>query len=164
MANAAKPEDAQTGTADGSQVPTPSPAAQRRRDDRHPVRVRAATATIDPVHDLARNQSCYQTSIDDHVLNISRRGLGLITAQPPNVGTRLWVELDFESEERPVELVGRACWTRVDYEPGRSGARPVCAVGIELLGGSPTALDRFDRCLAELREGDTLVAAPRALG
>ena len=164
MAKPAGPEDAETGAVDGDHMATPSPATERRRDDRLAVRVRAATATIDPVHDLARNVSCFQTSVDDRVLNVSRRGLGLRTTQPPNVGTRLWVELDFGSEERPVELVGRTCWTRVDYEPGSSGARPVCVVGIELLGGSPNALDRFDRCLAELRGSETSVAAPRALG
>jgi hypothetical protein len=117
---------------------------------RRATRYRASTATIDPVHDPATRTTCYQTSEDARVRNVSRRGMCLVSQQPPSVGTRIWVQIHLNDQAKPVELIGRTCWTRVEYEQGELGGRPICAVGIELMGGSSTSLDRFDRFLSEL--------------
>ena len=48
-------------------------------------------------------------------------------------------------EREPIELIARTCWTRVEFEPGESGARAVGIVGLEFIGGSPAALDRYEQ-------------------
>lgn len=142
--------------------PATQSGSERRRDSRFGARCRAATQTIDPLHDPATGSSFYQTTDDDWVANVSRRGICIVSSQPPAIGTRLLVQIRIDGDERPVEVVGRACWTRVEFERGAHGARALCAVGIEVLGGSPQSLDRYDRSIAE-RSGSS-VAAPEGLG
>jgi hypothetical protein len=74
------------------------------------------------------------------------------------------VQIHVPGEPKPIELVGRTCWGRIEHEPGEVGARAVAAVGIELLGGSPKNLNRYER-LAELESGaGPPLAAPGGLG
>ena len=78
------------------------------------------------------------------------------------------LQIQLPDDPRPIELVGRACWTRVEFEPGETGARPVCLVGIEVMGGAPRAIERYERTLSAL-EGlecpeETPVARPPGVG
>ncbi len=137
----------------------------RRRDHRVDTSFGASTTFVDAVRDPVTHEMCYTTSEEDSVLNVSRRGAGLRCVQPPEIGSRVLLEIHPPSETRPIEVMGRACWTRVEYVPGRHGARAVAAVGIEFLGGSSRALDRYESWLAELASAtETSVAAPPALG
>jgi hypothetical protein len=80
------------------------------------------------------------------------------------VGTRVLLEIFVPGDARPLDLVGRARWTRVAYEHGDTGARPRASVGIEIVGGSPTALDRYERALARLSDAaGASVATPDGL-
>jgi hypothetical protein len=122
---------------------------EQRRETRIPSQLRVTTATIDPVADPVTGERVFQTSDEDATVNLSRRGICLVATRAPDVGTRVLVELHIP-EERPVELIGRTRWTRVEFEPGIGGARPTCLVGIEVLGGSPRAIERFEASIREL--------------
>ena len=63
---------------------------------------------------------------------------------------------------RTIEVVARTRWTRVEFEPGIQGARAVAAVGVELVGGSRGALDRFESCVSNHQR--KVVAGPEGLG
>ncbi len=137
----------------------------RRRDDRIYTSFGVSTTFVDAVRDPVTHGICYTTSEEDSVLNVSRRGAGLRCVRPPEIGTRLLLEIHPPGQTRPIEVMARACWTRVEYVPGQHGARAVAAVGIEFLGGSSRALDRYESWLAQLASGmETSVAAPPALG
>jgi hypothetical protein len=136
-----------------------------RREPRLSAGLRVATTTMDPVRDAVTHEICYQISEHDRTLNLSRRGLRLRCERPPEVGTRLLLQIQPEDEEAPIEVIGRTCWTRVEYQPGSEGARPYAAVGVELVGGSRRALSRYGRCLAELNDSaPDSVAPPAASG
>ena len=137
--------------------------AERRRDERIFAALRVATTFVDPVRDPITREVCYQMSDEDTMLNMSRRGAGLHCVRPPEVGTRLLLEIRPPGLGRSFEMMGRTCWTRVEYVPGAHGARAVAAVGVELIGGSPAALDRYESWLARLGSVDRSVAGPPTL-
>ena len=147
-------------------VPQRNPAVDCRRETRTEVALVVNTSSIDPLSDPITGRSCYQASHSDITLNLSRRGVCLRCATPPSVGARLLLEIQMPGEDSPVEVVGRTCWARVEFVPGeKGGARAVARVGVELLGGSATALDRYERCLAQLRsDSEALVATSEGVG
>ena len=133
-----------------------------RRDPRTHVALRVAMTSIDPLHDPVTGERSYQVSEDNRVLNLSRRGICVRCTRPPEIGSRVLLAIHVPGEPRPVEVIGRTCWTRVEFVPGEEGgARAVAAAGIELMGGSRAAMDRYDRTLSEF-ESDP-VATSRAL-
>lgn len=160
------------------QIPIAEPTAQRleteiarparperRIDTRLERSVAASFTTIDPVRDSASGALFYDTSEEEVVLNVSRRGLCLRCERPPAVGTRLLIEMRLPSESDRADMIGRVCWTRVEYTPGAHGARAVALVGIELLGGSAAALDSYDRSLGRLlQNAKAAVATQEAVG
>jgi hypothetical protein len=126
---------------------------ERRRERRQISRLRVSTTAIDPVRDPVTGATYYESSDDSSLINLSRRGVCLRSPRPPPVATRLILQIHVPGENRPIELVGRTCWGRIEHEPGQVGARAVAAVGIEVVGGSSRDLDRYDRTLAELETG-----------
>lgn len=142
-----------------------SPQPCKRRDDRIHARLSASTTFIDPVRDPVTNELCYHASAEDAIFSLSRRGAGMICEHPPLVGTRLLVQIRTPEERTPIEMVGRTCWTRVRYVSGRHGARAVAAVGVEFIGGTRKALDRYESWLSRLADvDDSSVATPEATG
>jgi hypothetical protein len=136
----------------------------RRRATRTRASLRASTATVDAIPD-GHGGSCYQASEEDVVVNVSRRGVCLVSERPPRIGTRIWMQVHAPGDAQPVEVVGRARWTNVRFSPGVQGGRARCAVGVEVLGGAASALDRFDRIVSSLeRESNHAVAGPEPLG
>ncbi len=138
---------------------TPSPGVVRkRRTPRYPTGLRVSTESIDPVRDPVTGETFFHTSEDDCLVNVSRNGLRLRAERAPSVGTRVLVRVHLP-DESSIDLIGRARWSRVEVEPGSSPQRATCGVGVELLGGSRRALDRFESLLAEL---DSDVSDPLA--
>lgn len=136
----------------------------RRRDARIFATGCVATTFIDPVWDPVTNETCYNECDEDAVVNLSRRGAALRCERPPHIGTRLL--LSFRTPEgAPIEVIGRTCWTRVEFVPGEHGARAIAAIGVEFVGASDTSFDRYERWLADLAGNDNaFVARPPALG
>lgn len=134
----------------------------QRREPRVSAGLRVSTTTMDPVRDAVTHEICYQICEDDTTLNLSRRGVRLRCERPPEVGTRLLLQIQAKGEETPIEVIGRTCWTRVEYQPGSEGARPYAAVGVELVGGSRRALTRYGHCLARLKDSTAVSVAPSA--
>ncbi len=134
------------------------PGASRRRDPRVSADLEVSTSTIDSVPDGATGEACFHAS-DDSVVNVSRRGACLLSDTPPSVGTRLLVQLRVPGQARSIDLVGRTRWTRVEFRPGKVGARPLCVFGIEIIGGTPTALDRLEDALAGLEPAENASVA-----
>jgi hypothetical protein len=146
------------------QTPTQRSASERRGDSRLATDLRATLVSVDPVPDGASARGSYWSSDADAVENASRRGICLHCERPPAVGTRLVLELFAPGETRPIDLVGRARWTRVEFQRGSRGARALAKVGVEIMGGSPTSLDRWDRALEDLAvRGLASVATPEGL-
>lgn len=121
----------------------PLPEVNRRTELRSESLLRVSTATIDPVADPVTGERIFQSSEEDSLLNASRRGVCLLADRPPTIGTRLLLQIHLPDEAAPISLVGCTRWTRVEFQPGDFGARVQCRVGIEILGGSRTALDRY---------------------
>ena len=94
----------------------------------------------------------YDVADDDETTNLSRRGLCIRCERPPEIGSRVLVQLRFP-DEAPIDVVGLARWTRVVFVPGEHGARAAALVGLELLGGAPRALERYGRALGRLARG-----------
>ena len=134
---------------------------QRRRERRVPSEMRVGTSTIDAVRDPVTGAFCYSDNQDDVAVDVSPSGLRLRCARPPSVGTRMVVHMR-DDAGAAFDVVGRTRWIRVEFEPGVQGARAIAAVGIELVGGSRTALDRFEKCVS--RHQQDLVAEAEALG
>lgn len=130
-------------------MPDPS-IRNTRSESRVAAPFRVASTTIDPVHDLATGGRSYSVSEDDRVLDVSRRGLCMRAASPPDVGTRVLLQLELDDAHEVVDLIGTVRWTRVEYERGEYGGRAVADVGVELLGGSESALRRYDEACANL--------------
>jgi hypothetical protein len=123
----------------------------KRRDPRVPLLLPVITATIDAVLDPVTGERVFQTSDEDSTLDVSRRGLCLRASRPPAVGTRVLLQLRVLEDAETIELVGRARWTRVEFEPGEAGARLACRVGLEVMGGAPRALARYESSLQRLQ-------------
>jgi len=145
------------------------PAVQRRGELRTNLSLRAERTTIDAVRDPITGELYYDIADDDQTQNLSRRGLCIRCERPPEVGTRVLVQLRLPGEA-PIDVVGLARWTRVVFVPGEHGARAAALVGLELLGGPPRALERYGRALGKLARGaakademnsESAVASPR---
>ncbi len=147
----------QTPSPDGSDRPGSS-VVRKRRTLRYPTSLRVSTETIDPVRDPVTGETFFHTSDDDRLVDVSRNGLRLRADWVPSVGTRVLVRVHLP-DESSVDLIGRTRWSRVEVEPGSIPQRATCGVGVELLGGSRRALDRFESLLAEL---DSAVPNPLA--
>jgi hypothetical protein len=126
-----------------------APAAQRRTDDRTELSLRVKRSSIDPTRDRVTHELFYDVADEDETTNLSRRGLCIRCERPPEIGSRVLVQLRLPGEE-PVDVVGLARWSRVAYVPGQHGARAVALVGLELLGGAPRSLERYGRALGRI--------------
>lgn len=135
---------------------------EKRREPRVSAQILVGTSTIDPVFDPVTGERCYAAADDDLALDLSRRGLRLRCASPPEVGTRIVLNIPDDRGDKPIQLVGCARWTQVEFERGEHGARAIASVGIELVGGTFKALDRFERCVSRYQAN--LVDGPEALG
>jgi hypothetical protein len=122
--------------------------------------MRVGTSTIDPVFDPVTQERCYAAADDDVAVDVSRRGLRLLCERPPAIGTRIVVHIADEGD-KPIEVVGCARWTQVEFTRGEHGARAVAAVGIELIGGTLRALDRFEQYVS--RQQANLIDGPETL-
>jgi hypothetical protein len=144
------------------------PLPERRRELRLGVHLRVRTTSVDPVLDRTTRSRCYQTSEDDAVLDLSRRGARLRCARLPAIGTRLLLGFLLPGDALAVELIACVRWARTEFIPGDHGARAVAAVGVEIVGGSERALTRFESALAELERRDprarSALATPFSLG
>jgi len=126
-----------------------APRPSRRSDERTDLSLRVQRSSIDAVRDPVTGELFYDVSSEDETTNLSRRGLCIRCERPPEIGTRVLVQLRLP-DEAPVDVVGLARWSRVAYVPGEHGARAVALVGLELLGGPPRALERYGRALGKL--------------
>ena len=135
---------------------------EQRREPRVVSEMRVGTSTIDPVFDPVTRARCYSAADDDVAIDLSRRGLRLRCSQPPQIGTRIVIHIPGDGAGKGIEVVGCARWTAVEFEPGAHGARAIAAVGIELVGGTLKALDRFEQCVS--RHQANLVAGSDTLG
>ncbi len=137
---------------------------QRRGDTRTDATLQVELTAIDASRDPATGELYFATSPDERTENLSRRGMCVRCDRPPAIGTRVLLQVRLPGE-RPVDVIGRTRWTRVEFEPGQHGARAFARVGIELLGGAPRALERYDRALGRLESSAsddprTAVASP----
>ncbi len=136
-------------------------AVQRRTDARTAVSLQVELTSIDASRDLATGELYFATSADERTENLSRRGMCVRCERPPGIGTHVLLQLRLPGES-PVDVIGQTRWTRVEFEPGQHGARAFALVGIELLGGAPRALARYDRALSRLEILDENPRAPVA--
>ncbi len=137
--------------------------ARRRVEDRVEVQFAIALTAIDPQHDPVTGEIFYETGDAVCVINASPRGICLRCTHAFATGTRLLLELGLGIDPMPVEVSARVCWSRVQYESGAHGGRPVAAVGVELQGGSRDAFERYERSLEGLVEAAS-VAGREATG
>jgi hypothetical protein len=138
-----------------------APAAQRRADARTEASLQVALTSIDPSRDRTTGELYFATSSDERTRNLSRRGMCVRCERPPAIGTRVLLQVRLPGEAA-VDVIGQTRWTRVEFEPGDHGARAVALVGIELLGGAPRALARYDRALGRLESLDDPSRSPVA--
>ena len=138
--------------------------AECRHDPRIQVDLMVKTATIDPVPDRVTQRRAYQVCDDDRIADISRRGVRLLSTQPPEPGTRVLLQLSLSLDLRPLDLIGKVRWTRVELDPPAT-TPTIADVGIEVVGGSDSALNRFDEAYAALILGQRQsVATTQTLG
>lgn len=137
----------------------------QRRDVRHPTNATLKTVAIDPSRDPVRGTPYYESDNPGQLLNLSRRGICARVQRPPTVSQRVLVELFLPNEERSIELIGRTCWGRVEFERGQIGARALAMIGIEVIGGSAQNIARYDAIVSTLEDAtERSLAAERALG
>jgi len=122
---------------------------QRRADARREATLQVELTSIDASRDPATGEIYFATSPDERTENLSRRGMCLRCERPPAIGARVLLQVRIPGEA-PVDVIGQTRWTRIEFEPGLHGARAFARVGIELLGGAPRALERYDRALGRL--------------
>ena len=146
-----------------------APDPQRRGDERTALSLRVQRSSIDASRDPVTGAFYYDVADDDETTNLSRRGLCIRCERPPEIGSRVLVQLRLP-DEAPIDVVGLARWARVVFVPGQHGGRAAALVGLELLGGAPRALERYGRALSRLARGaataeepnsTTAVASPR---
>jgi hypothetical protein len=147
----------QTSRADRADASWNQGVLQRRTDARTPATLEVEVFSIDPARDRESGEPYYALALDERTENLSRRGLCLRCERPPEIGARVLLQVRLP-QEAPIDVVGLARWTSVAYEPGTHGGRAFARVGIELLGGAPRALERWDRALTRLER--TSVASP----
>ncbi len=134
---------------------------QRRADTRTAATLAVELTSIDASRDRTTGELYFATSSDERTTNLSRRGMCVRCERPPAIGTRVLLQVRLPGEA-PVDVIGQARWTRVGFEPGEHGARAIALVGIELLGGAPRALARYDRALGRLELLDDPTRPPVA--
>jgi hypothetical protein len=138
-------------------------ALQRRNDARTAASLPVGVTSIDASRDPATGQTYFAISPDERTENLSRRGLCVRCERPPAVGTRILLQVRLPGEAS-IDVIGQTRWTRIEFEPGQHGARAFARVGIELLGGAPRALERYDRALGRLESfstpNESAVASP----
>jgi hypothetical protein len=139
------------------EAPRALPPLQRRVDARTDATLDVEVFSIDPSRDRETGELFFALSLDERTENLSRRGLCVRCERPPEIGARVLLQVRVP-QEPPIDVVGLARWTSVAYEPGTHGGRAFARVGIELLGGAPRALERWDRALARLSQPS--VASP----
>lgn len=122
---------------------------QRRSDTRIHADLRLELTSIDASRDGATGQVFFATSADERTRNLSRRGMCVRCERPPAIGSRVLLQLRLPGDSS-VDVIGRIRWARVEFEPGEHGSRAFALVGIELLGGAPRSLARYDRALGQL--------------
>ena len=147
-----------TGARDDARGTEP---VQRRTDTRTAASLQVELTAIDASRDLATGELYFATSADERTENLSRRGMCVRCERPPAIGTHVLLQLRLPGET-PVDVIGQTRWTRVEFEPGEHGARAFALVGIELLGGAPRALARYDRVLGRLEMRDDTPRTPVA--
>jgi hypothetical protein len=146
-----------------------APAPQRngfeRTSRRFAVSLPVSFTSIDPLRDPASGQLYYDTSEREELLNVSLRGACLRVERAPEDGTRLLLRVRPPGTSRPVDLIARTRWSRVEYLPGEHAARASAVVGLELIGGSREALDLYECGVQNLHDpASDLLAAPEASG
>jgi len=134
---------------------------QRRTDTRTDASLRVELTSIDASRDRATGELYFATNPDEVTQNLSRRGMCVRCERPPAIGARVLLQVRLPGEA-PVDVIGQTRWTRVEFEPGEHGARAFALVGIELLGGAPRALARYDRALGRLEVLDETPRSPVA--
>lgn len=122
---------------------------QRRYDERTALSLRVQRSSIDPARDPVTGATFYDVADDDETTNLSRRGLCIRCDRPPEIGSRVLVQLRLP-DEAPIDVVGLARWSQVVFVPGQHGGRAAALVGLELMGGAPRALERYGRALGRL--------------
>jgi len=142
----------QPGEAEQTRLAAPDP--QRRGDERTALSLRVQRSSIDAARDPVTGAFYYDVADDDETTNLSRRGLCIRCDRPPEIGSRVLVQLRLP-DEAPIDVVGLARWTRVVFVPGQHGARAAALVGLELLGGAPRSLERYGRALGRLSRAAT---------
>jgi hypothetical protein len=137
----------------------------RRRSQRHAVSLRVDFSTIDPARDRRTGELYYDVGENEELLDLSVRGGCIRMDRAPGNGTRLTLRVRASGGGEPIDLIARTRWSRVDFVRGEHGARASALVGIEIIGGTPAALDHFERCVAtaHARRSSSL-ARPEALG
>src|SRR5262245_33776010 len=144
-----------------SAAPAPQPDGFERTSRRFAVSLPVSFTTIDPVRDPASGQLYYDTSEREELLNVSLRGACLRVERAPEDGTRLLLRVRPPGSSQPVDLIARTRWSRVEYLPGEHAARASAVVGVELIGGSREALDRYECGVQNLHDPvSDLLAAP----
>jgi len=133
----------------------------RRSDTRTEASLQVALTSIDASRDVATGELYFATSPNERTENLSRRGMCVRCDRPPAIGTRVLLQLSLPGDAS-VDVIGQARWARVEFEPGEHGARAFALVGIELLGGAPRALARYDRALGRLATVDDTQTSPVA--
>jgi hypothetical protein len=121
-----------------------SAQGERRRAPRYAASLPVSTQTVDPLRDPLSGERYFRTSDEDQTVDLSLRGLRLRAEHAPTVGTRLLLHLE-HAGEGPIDLLGRTRWARIELKRGPGGRHATCGIGIELLGGSRTSLDRYER-------------------
>ena len=132
----------------------------RRTDARTNASLQVELTSIDASRDRA-GDLYFATSPNERTENLSRRGMCVRCERPPEIGTRVLLQLRLPNEA-PVDVIGQTRWTRIEFEPGEHGARAFALVGIELLGGAPRSLARYDRALGRLATIDDTHTSPVA--
>ena len=131
------------------------------RARRFAVSIPVSFTSIDPLRDPASGELYYDTSEREVMVNISRRGACLRVERAPDDGTRLLLRVKPPGAPSPVDLVARTRWSRVEYLPGEHGARAIAMVGLEVIGGSAEALDRYELGVQNLHEPGAHALAAR---
>lgn len=134
---------------------------QRRTDTRTEASLQVELTAIDATRDRRSGELYFATNPDERTQNLSRRGMCVRCERPPAIGTRMLLQLRLAGEPS-IDVIGQTRWTRVVFEPGEHGSRAFALVGIELLGGAPRALDRYDRALGRLITLDEIQHPPVA--
>jgi hypothetical protein len=106
-----------------------------------------STQTVDPLRDPLSGERYFRMSDEDQTVDLSHRGLRLRAEHAPTVGTRLLLHIE-HAGEGSIDLVGRTRWARIELAQGAGGRHATCGIGVELLGGSRTSLDRYERLVA----------------